>query len=119
MTDPIAYRIARRLLSQGIEIHVVARKLDLPVSEIRMLDRLMLDEAEASERRPAVYRRVEPIPERKIVRSQNATAQGSRQQRSSLELDVELTERYEDRLEQATKQINRLGSNIERRSALL
>lgn len=39
--DPTTYKIARRLLSAGLELHVVARKLDLPVSEIRLLDRLM------------------------------------------------------------------------------
>lgn len=44
IVDPTAYRIARRLLAAGKEIHVVARKLDLPVSEVRLLDRLMRHE---------------------------------------------------------------------------
>ena len=39
--DPITYKVARRLLIAGKEIHVVARKLELPISEIRLLDRLM------------------------------------------------------------------------------
>ncbi len=39
--DPMTYKIARRLIAAGKEIHVVARKLDLPVSEIRLLDRLI------------------------------------------------------------------------------
>lgn len=39
--DQSTYRIARRLLKEGNELHIVARKLDLPVSEIRLLDKLM------------------------------------------------------------------------------
>ena len=39
--DPVAYRIARRLLAGGKEIHVVARKLGIPISEVRLLDRLI------------------------------------------------------------------------------
>lgn len=44
IVDPTTYRIARRLLSAGHEIHVVARKLELPLAEVRMLDRLMREE---------------------------------------------------------------------------
>lgn len=36
--DPVAYKIACRLLREGKEIHVVARKLELPVSEVRAID---------------------------------------------------------------------------------
>ena len=42
--DPATYKIARRLLASGKEIHVVARKVEMPVSEIRLLDRLMRQE---------------------------------------------------------------------------
>ncbi|MCB0323370.1 MAG: hypothetical protein KDD69_07340 [Bdellovibrionales bacterium] len=42
--DPVTYRIARRLLKAGKELHVVARKVELPVSEIRLLDRLLREE---------------------------------------------------------------------------
>ncbi len=42
--DPVAYKIARRLLLQGQEIHVVARKLELPLSEVRILDKLVREE---------------------------------------------------------------------------
>ena len=39
--DPIAFKVARRLLAQGREIHVVARKIELPVAEVRMIERMM------------------------------------------------------------------------------
>lgn len=39
--DPTAYRVARRLLASGREIHVVARKLELPIAEVRMIERMM------------------------------------------------------------------------------
>ena len=42
--DQATYRIARRLLLAGKELHIVARKVDLPVSEIRLLDRLIREE---------------------------------------------------------------------------
>ncbi|MCC6221190.1 MAG: hypothetical protein IT291_08135 [Deltaproteobacteria bacterium] len=41
IVDPIAYKIAKRLLEEGKEIHVVARKLDLPLAEVRALDKLV------------------------------------------------------------------------------
>ncbi len=44
IVDPTTYRIARRLLLEGKELHVVARKLELPLSEIRELDRLLRHE---------------------------------------------------------------------------
>ncbi len=43
-TDPVAYKIARRLLFAGKEIHVVARKLGLALSEVRVIDKLLRDE---------------------------------------------------------------------------
>lgn len=39
--DPVAYKVARRLLENGTEIHVVARKVGLPVEEIRVLDSMI------------------------------------------------------------------------------
>lgn len=48
--DPVAYKVARRLLSNGQEIHVVARKLEIPLSEIRLLDRIMRRELAQSRR---------------------------------------------------------------------
>ncbi|MFN8388901.1 MAG: hypothetical protein U0136_01265 [Bdellovibrionota bacterium] len=71
--DPTAYRIARRLLASGTEIHIVARKLDLPASEVRLLDKLMRQEG-----RPdgvsvgANYKPTETVPASKIVRSRTA-----------------------------------------------
>ena len=63
IVDPTAYRIARRLLAAGKEIHVVARKLDLPVSEVRLLDRLM-----RHERKDFVPLEEEEVQVRHIVR---------------------------------------------------
>src|SRR5690606_27034515 len=37
--DPAAITVARRLLRMGKKIHVVARKVDLPVSDVREFDR--------------------------------------------------------------------------------
>ncbi len=39
--DPVTYKIARRMLLSGQEIHVVARKLELPVAELRILDKML------------------------------------------------------------------------------
>ena len=41
IVDPVAYRIAKRLLLEGKELHVIARKLEIPVSEIRHLETLI------------------------------------------------------------------------------
>lgn len=49
--DLVTYRIARRLLDSGKELHVVARKVDMPVSEIRLLDNLMRQEKKIKEER--------------------------------------------------------------------
>jgi hypothetical protein len=40
-SDPAAYKIARRLLESGKEIHVVAKKVGLPIEEIRVLDSMV------------------------------------------------------------------------------
>ncbi len=47
--DPAAYKVARRLLASGQEIHVVARKVGLPVEEVRVLDHVIRDEQQARE----------------------------------------------------------------------
>jgi hypothetical protein len=39
--NPTAVRVAERLLTAGQEIHVVARKLELPVAVVRALDRVI------------------------------------------------------------------------------
>ncbi len=43
--DQTVYRIAERLLRAGQEIHVVARKLEVPVSEIRLIEAQMRGES--------------------------------------------------------------------------
>lgn len=68
IVDPGAYRIARRLLAAGKEIHVVARKLELPVSEVRLLDRLMRQEKKEHEHVEAE----EELPVTHIVRTRDA-----------------------------------------------
>lgn len=42
--DLTAYKVAARLLSNGKEIHLVARKLSLPIHEVRALERLLRGE---------------------------------------------------------------------------
>ncbi len=46
IVDPVAFKIAKRLLLAGRELHIVARKLELPVSEIRHLDSLLRERAQ-------------------------------------------------------------------------
>ena len=65
--DPTTYRIARRLLKEGHEIHVVARKVDLPVSEIRMLDKLMRRETKIPLEEPVKH----------LVRSHEGSAEAT------------------------------------------
>lgn len=90
--DPTAYRIARRLLADGTEIHVVARKLDLPVSEIRLLDKLMREETAQRARELEVgpnYKPTEIVPAKKIVRS--TARKKPTGLRSSLDIQKEVT----------------------------
>ena len=69
--DKTTYLIARRLLLEGKELHVVARKLELPVSEIRLLDRLIRaeqggeeePELELSDSQPKIIRRQQKLDE--------------------------------------------------------
>ena len=60
-SDPAAYKIARRLLESGKEIHIVAKKVGLPIEEIRVLDSMIKGEAE-------------PIEEMHLVRAIEPTA---------------------------------------------
>lgn len=41
IVDPVSFKIAKRLLLEGKEIHVISRKLDIPVSEVRHLESLL------------------------------------------------------------------------------
>lgn len=47
IVDPVAFRIAKRLLLEGKELHVIARKLEIPVSEIRHLEMLIRQHAQS------------------------------------------------------------------------
>jgi hypothetical protein len=94
--DPTAYKIARRLLAGGTEIHVVARKLELPLSEVRLLDRLMRQEAHdaaapdagttASAPAATNYKPTEVVPSSKIVRSKPLATQISREREEERKL---------------------------------
>lgn len=69
--DPTTYSVARRLLARGAELHVVARKLEIPLTEVRLLDKLMRSEGEGratEEELSAGYRKTERVPAQKIVR---------------------------------------------------
>ena len=46
--DPLAYKIAKRLITEGHEIQVVARKLGLPIAQIRVLDRIIRNEVKTN-----------------------------------------------------------------------
>lgn len=48
--DPVAIRVAKRLLIGGQEIHLVARKLELPIADVRMLDRVIREEEELAQK---------------------------------------------------------------------
>jgi hypothetical protein len=69
--DPTTYSVARRLLARGAELHVVARKLEIPLAEVRLLDKLMRSEGDGratEEEISAGYRKTERVPAKKIVR---------------------------------------------------
>lgn len=67
--DPVAFRIAKRLLLEGKELHVVARKLEFPVSEIRHLDSLLREQAQKDNvRLPKILEEKEIKAVRGIVR---------------------------------------------------
>jgi len=54
--DPVAYKIAARLLNAGQEIHVVSRKLGLPVAEVRLVDSMLRGSREEEGTPPMVER---------------------------------------------------------------
>jgi len=39
--DPVAFKVAKRLLGRGQEIHVVARKLGIPTAQVRLVDSIL------------------------------------------------------------------------------
>lgn len=93
--DPVTLKVAKRMLAQGKEIHVVAKKLELSVSQIRVIDRLLREQGMESEAGPN-FKRLEAIPATKIVRNMDErigeNSQGSLIQADSLNLAFELAE---------------------------
>lgn len=77
--DPVAYKIALRLLSNGQEIHIVARKLGLPMAEVRLIDRLRRSKAgeieiEEVETQPAHVVRATAESQRSELKIERETA---------------------------------------------
>ena len=73
--DPTTYSVARRLLARGTELHIVARKLDIPLAEVRLLDKLMRSEGNGRATEEEIstgYRKTERVPAKKIVRPASA-----------------------------------------------
>lgn len=68
--EPVTLKVAKRMLAQGKEIHVVAKKLDLSVSQIRVLDRMLREQGMESEVGPN-FKKLEAIPATKIVRNKD------------------------------------------------
>lgn len=70
IVDPIVFRIAKRLLLEGKELHVVARKLELPVSEIRHLDGLLREQAvNRAKELPKAFKEKELGTVRSVIRA--------------------------------------------------
>lgn len=61
--DPVAYKVARRLLENGNEIHIVAKKVGLPLEEIRVLDSMIEREEKPAPTAYSRAKRVERVEE--------------------------------------------------------
>lgn len=103
ITDPVALSIAKRLLLAGKELHVIARKIDVPVSEIRALETYLRSEGYLIEDPRAVAPTRAIVKESSSVAPRNVTRSSAQQvveleaevnQRSSLE---DLVDEIEDR----------------------
>ena len=46
--DPSTYKIAKRLIAEGHEINVIARKLEMPLAQVRLLDRIIRNETSSA-----------------------------------------------------------------------
>lgn len=81
--EPAAFRVAKRLLSSGQEIHVVARKLEMSSADIRHIDRMLrIDAAGDDAVREELFPRTQ-LPTKAPLRQQlevshesNASARG-------------------------------------------
>jgi hypothetical protein len=108
IVDPVAFRIAKRLLLEGKELHVVARKLELPVSEVRHLEMLLRQEAQKvnqplpaamAEREIAKVRGVvrDPIERKNEARARAVTVRASAESaRKPLILEMEKDEEIDN-----------------------
>ena len=67
IVDPAAFKIAKRLLLEGKEIHVISRKLDIPVSEIRHLE-MLLRKTDLEESQASALKQKELLDVKKVIR---------------------------------------------------
>ncbi len=93
--EPVTLKVAKRMLAQGKEIHVVAKKLDLSLSQIRVLDRMLREQGMESEAGPN-FKKLETVPATKIVRNKDERKEnnkkGSSEQTDFHDLAFELGE---------------------------
>lgn len=86
IVDPVAYKIAKRLLLEGKELHVIARKLEMPVSEIRHLETLIRQQAQADQAElPETFRAKNIETVKKVIRDRGT----KKRERSSLVEHIE------------------------------
>jgi len=67
IVDPAAFKIAKRLLLEGKEIHVISRKLDIPVSEVRHLE-MLLRKTDLAEAQTSALKQKELSNIKKVIR---------------------------------------------------
>lgn len=84
ITDPVALSIAKRLLLAGKELHVIARKIEVPVSEIRALETYLRSEGYLIED-PRTVAASKPIAKESTSAVQRNTSRRSAQQAVELE----------------------------------
>lgn len=89
--DPAAYRIAKRLLESGKEIHVVSRKLGMSLNEVRIIDNLVQRERA---KREAKQPKAAPPPH--VVGRNDRTRPERNRQGLSREVEVLRTDDEED-----------------------
>ena len=65
--DPVALRVAERLLQGGQEIHVVARKLELSIAQVRAIDARRIQNSETSAERSMQQTSINEAPIGKTI----------------------------------------------------
>jgi len=83
IVDPAAFKIAKRLLLEGKEIHVISRKLDIPVSEVRHLE-MLLRKTDLAEEEANKLRQKELLDVKRVIRDTS----GSKKKEQSREAQI-------------------------------